>query len=141
VRTELDRHRGWSHKIIVSIELRKPLLQLLAARVQLQQVFLNVFMNGEAMRTVTDRARLLRIRADFIQDHSCVLITIEDSGTGIVPVDKGRIFEPFFATKSTGTGIGLAICKSIVEAHGGHLRASANHSHGAIFHVALAEGE
>jgi signal transduction histidine kinase len=83
----------------------------------------------------------LRIRSDFIQDRSGVLITVEDSGTGILPTDKDRIFEPFFSTKSTGTGIGLAICKSIVEAHGGHLGAAANHPHGAIFHVALPEGE
>jgi signal transduction histidine kinase len=132
----------WSHKITVSLELRKPLPQLLADRVQLQQVFLNLFMNAiEAMRPVTDRVRLLRIRSDFIQDRSGVLITVEDSGTGIVPTDKDRIFEPFFSTKSTGTGIGLAICKSIVEAHGGHLAASANHPHGAIFRVTLPEGE
>jgi signal transduction histidine kinase len=95
----------------------------------------------EAMRPVTDRVRLLRIRSDFIQGRSGVLITVEDSGTGIVPANKDRIFEPFFSTKSTGTGIGLAICKSIIEAHGGHLRASANHPHVAIFHVALPEGE
>ena len=132
----------WSHKITVAIELRESLPQLRADRVQLQQVFLNLFMNAiEAMRPVTDRVRLLRIRSDFIQDRSGVLITVEDSGTGILPTDKDRIFEPFFSTKSTGIGIGLAICKSIVEAHGGHLRAAANHPHGAIFHVALPEGE
>jgi signal transduction histidine kinase len=132
----------WSHKVTVSIELRKPLPQLLADRGQLQQVFLNLCMNAiEAMRPVTDRVRLLRIRSDFIQDRSGVLITVEDSGTGIGSADKDRIFDPFFSTKSTGTGIGLAICKSIIEAHGGHLRASANHPHGAIFHVALPEGE
>jgi signal transduction histidine kinase len=132
----------WCHKITVSTELHKPLPELLADRVQLQQVFLNLFMNAiEAMRPVTDRVRLLRIRSDFIQDHSGVLIIIEDTGTGIDLKDKDRIFESFFSTKSTGTGIGLAICKSIVEAHGGHLRASANHPRGAIFHVALPEGE
>lgn len=132
----------WSHKIAVSIELREALPQLRADRVQLQQVFLNLFMNAiEAMRPVTDRVRLLRIKSDFIKDRSGVLITVEDSGTGIVLADKDRIFEPFFSTKSTGTGIGLAICKSIVEAHGGHLRALGNHPHGAIFHVALPEGE
>jgi len=131
-----------SQKVTVSIELRKPLPQLLADRVQLQQVFLNLFMNAiEAMRPITDRVRELRIRSDFIQDRSGVLITVEDSGTGIEPADKERIFEPFFSRKSTGTGIGLAICKSIVEAHGGHLHASANRPHGAIFHVALPEGE
>jgi signal transduction histidine kinase len=132
----------WSHKITVAIELRESLPQLRADRVQLQQVFLNLFMNAiEAMRPVTDRVRLLRIRSNFIQERSGVLITVEDSGTGIPPTDKNRIFEPFFSTKSTGTGIGLAICKSIVEAHGGHLGAAANHPHGAIFHVALPEGE
>jgi signal transduction histidine kinase len=115
---------------------------LLADRVQLQQVFLNLFMNAiEAMRPVTDRVRQLRISSDFIQDRSGVLITVADSGPGIELTDKNRIFEPFYSTKSTGTGIGLAICKSIVEAHGGLLRASANHPHGAIFHVALPEGE
>jgi signal transduction histidine kinase len=103
---------------------------------------LNLLTNAiEAMRPVTDRARVLRIRSDFVQDHSGVIVTVEDSGTGIVAADKDRIFEPFFSTKSTGTGIGLSICKSIVEAHGGHLRASANHPNGAIFHVALPEGE
>ena len=132
----------WSHKITIAIELRESLPQLRADRVQLQQVFLNLFMNAiEAMRPVTDRVRLLRIRSDFIQERSGVLITVEDSGTGILPTDKDRIFEPFFSTKSTGTGIGLAICKSIVEAHGGHLGAAANRPHGAIFHVALPEGE
>ncbi|MCK1715172.1 MULTISPECIES: ATP-binding protein [unclassified Bradyrhizobium] len=131
-----------SHKIAVSTELREALPQLRADRVQLRQVFLNLFMNAiEAMRPVRDRVRLLRIRSDFIKDRSGVLVTIEDSGTGIVPADKDRIFEPFFSTKSTGTGIGLATCKSIVEAHEGHLRAVANHPYGAIFHVALPQGE
>ena len=62
----------------------------------------------EAMDSVTDRARLLRIRSEFIQESSEVLVTIEDSGTGIEG-DKDRIFEPFFTTKSRGTGIGLTI--------------------------------
>ena len=91
------------------------------------------------MRSVTDRVRLLRIKSDFIQGTSGVLVTIEDSGTGINKKDKDRIFQPFFTTKSAGTGIGLAICRSIIEAHGGHLRASANHPHGTIFHVALTD--
>lgn len=131
-----------SHKIAVSTELREALPKLRADRVQLRQVFLNLFMNAiEAMRPVRDRVRLLRIRSDFIKDRSGVLVTVEDSGTGIVPADKDRIFEPFFSTKSTGTGIGLAICKSIVEAHDGHLRAAANHPYGAIFHVALPQAE
>jgi signal transduction histidine kinase len=131
-----------SRQVAVSTELRAGLSQLFADRAQLQQVFLNLFMNAiEAMRTVTDGTRLLRIRSDFIQEHSGVLITVEDSGPGINSRDKDRIFEPFFSTKSTGTGIGLAICQSIVESHGGYIRVSDNHPRGAIFHVALPEGE
>jgi signal transduction histidine kinase len=127
-----------TQRVSVSTELREGLPQLLADRGQLQQVFLNLIMNAiEAMRSVTDRARLLRIRSDNIQESSSVLVTIEDSGTGIERKDKDRIFEPFFTTKSTGTGIGLSVCRSIVEAHGGSLRASANNPHGTIFYVAL----
>jgi signal transduction histidine kinase len=131
-----------SRQVTVSTELREGLPQLAADRAQLQQVFLNLFMNAiEAMRTVTDGVRLLRIKSDFIQEHSGILITVEDSGPGIASKDKKRILEPFFSTKPTGTGIGLAICQSIVESHGGHMRVSDNHPRGAIFHVALPEGE
>lgn len=131
-----------SRQVTVSTELREGLPQLFADRAQLQQVFLNLFMNAiEAMRTVTDGVRLLRIRSDFIQERSGILVTIEDSGPGIDPRDKGRILEPFFSTKPTGTGIGLAICQSIIESHGGHIRVSDNHPRGAIFHVALPDGE
>ena len=127
-----------TQRVSVSIELREGLPQLLADRGQLQQVFLNLIMNAiDAMRSVTDRVRLLRIRSDNGQESSSVLVTIEDSGTGIEKNDKDRIFEPFFTTKSTGTGVGLAICRSIVEAHGGSLRASPNNPHGTIFYVAL----
>jgi MYXO-CTERM domain-containing protein len=128
----------WTQRVSVSTELREGLPQLLVDRGQLQQVFLNLIMNAiQAMRSVTDRARLLRIRSDNIQESAGVLVTIEDSGTGIAMKDTDRIFEPFFTTKSTGTGVGLAICRSIVEAHGGSLRASANNPHGTIFYVTL----
>jgi signal transduction histidine kinase len=131
-----------ANQVSVSTDLRGSLPQLLADRAQLQQVFLNLFMNAiEAMRSISSRVRLLRIRSDFIQEFSGVLVTIEDSGSGIESKDKDHIFEPFFSTKSTGTGIGLAICQSIIEAHGGHLRASDNHPHGTIFHVTLPGGE
>jgi signal transduction histidine kinase len=95
----------------------------------------------EAMRSVTDGVRLLRIKSDFIQERSGIMITVEDSGPGIDSGDKKRILEPFFSTKPTGTGIGLAICQSIVESHGGHISVSDNHPRGAIFHVALPDGE
>jgi signal transduction histidine kinase len=131
-----------SRQVTVSTELREGLPQLFADRAQLQQVFLNLFMNAiEAMRTVPDGVRQLRVRSDFIQEHSGILITVADSGTGIDSKDKGRILEPFFSTKPAGTGIGLAICQSIIESHGGHIRVSDNHPRGAIFHVALPDGE
>jgi signal transduction histidine kinase len=124
--------------VSVSIELREGLPQLVADRGQLQQVFLNLITNAiEAMRSVTDRARLLRIRSEMIQESSGVLVTIEDSGAGIDSKDKERIFEPFFTTKSAGTGIGLTICRSIVESHSGSLVAFANKPYGTIFQVTL----
>jgi signal transduction histidine kinase len=127
--------------VSVATELRDGLPQLLADRGQLQQVLLNLIMNAiEAMAPVKDRARVLRIRSDVIQESSGVLLTIEDSGTGIDRKDKDRIFEPFYTTKSTGTGIGLAICRSIIDSHGGSLQVSANNPYGTIFHVALSSG-
>jgi len=130
-----------TQRISVSTELRQSLPQLLASRAQLEEVFVNLIMNAiEAMHSVTDRARLLRITSDIVRESSTVLVTIEDTGTGIDGKDKERIFEPFFTTKSEGTGIGLAICRAIVETHGGSLRASANNPYGTIFHVALPGG-
>jgi signal transduction histidine kinase len=129
-------------EISVATELRDGLPQLLADRAQLQQVFLNLVMNAmDAMRPITGRARLLRIRSDIIQDSNSVVVAVEDSGTGIDRKDQDRIFEPFFTTKSTGTGIGLAICQSIIESHGGTLQVSANNPHGTIFHVTLPGGD
>jgi signal transduction histidine kinase len=141
VLTMIDRDLR-SQRVSVSLELRNGLPQLLADRGQLQQVFLNLMMNAiDAMRSVTHRARLLRVRSDFIQEPSGVMVMIEDSGTGIDRKDKERIFDPFFSTKSTGTGLGLAICQSIIQAHGGNLRASDNNPYGTIFHVALPSGD
>ena len=65
------------------------------------------------------------------------MVSIADSGAGIGEKDKGRIFEPFFTTKPTGTGIGLTICRSIIDSHGGVLQASANCPYGTIFEVVL----
>jgi signal transduction histidine kinase len=133
-----------TRRVAVSTELREGLPQLLGDRGQLQQVFLNLIMNAvEAMQSVTDRARRLRISSDVIQGSSGVMSTIEieDSGTGIDRKDKDRIFEPFFTTKSSGTGIGLTICKSIIESHGGTLLAFANKPYGATFRVALPDSD
>jgi signal transduction histidine kinase len=127
-----------TQRVSVSTELREGLPLIRADRAQLQQVFLNLITNAiEAMRSVTGRARALRISSDIIQESSTVLLTVEDTGGGIDSKDKDHIFKPFFTTKSEGTGIGLAVCRSIIEAHGGSLKASANNPHGTIFQLAL----
>ncbi len=126
-----------TQRVSVLTDLHDGIPRLLADRGQLQQVFSNLILNAiEAMRSITDRARLLRVTSQ-IQEPSGVLIAIEDSGTGIDGKDKNRIFEPFFTTKPTGTGIGLTICRSIIESHAGTLQATANNPYGTIFHVAL----
>jgi signal transduction histidine kinase len=130
-----------TQRVSVATELRDGLPQVFADRAQLQQVVLNLIMNAiEAMSSVTDRSRLLRIKSDSVLDTSTVLVTVEDAGTGIGANDKDRIFEPFFTTKSEGTGIGLAVCRRIIESHGGSLWASDNAPYGTVFHLALPIG-
>ena len=127
-----------TQRIMVTTDLGNGLPQLLGDRGQLQQVFLNLISNAiEAMSSVTDRARDLRIRSFLIQESSEVAITVEDSGIGIEDESSNRVFEPFFTTKSTGIGVGLTICRVIVEAHGGSLQASANEPYGAVFRITL----
>jgi signal transduction histidine kinase len=130
-----------THRVLIATDLRTDLPQLLADRGQLQQVFLNLITNAiEAMDSVGGRARVLRVRSNMIQGSSNILVSVEDSGTGIEG-DKGRVFESFYTTKSAGTGIGLAVCKSIIESHRGSLRASANKPFGTIFEVTLPTGD
>jgi len=88
------------------------------------------------MDTVTGRARTLRVKS-VIREPDGVLIMVEDSGPGIDPENVDRIFNPFFTTKSQGTGMGLSISRTIVESHGGHLWASPNTGRGATFHFSL----
>ena len=130
-----------TQQVSVSIDLRDRLPPLLGNRAQLEEVLVNLITNAiEAMDALTDRARLLQIRSDIIQERSAVVVTIEDSGTGIDDKNKARIFEPFFTTKSEGMGIGLGICRAIIESHNGNLHASANDPYGTIFSVVLPTG-
>jgi len=124
--------------VSVTTELREGLPQRLADRGQLRQVLLNLIMNAiEAMDSVTDRSRLLRITSDVIRASPGVLLTIEDFGPEIDPKNIERIFEPFYTTKSLGMGMGLSICRSIVEAHGGRLTAEPGRLHGLVLRVSL----
>ena len=105
---------------------------VLADRVQLQQVIINLVINGiEAMQAVTKRPRELEIQTH--QNERQVVVTVKDCGVGISPEDTDRLFNAFFTTKSSGMGIGLSICRSIIEAHGGRVWAEPNLPHGAIF--------
>jgi signal transduction histidine kinase len=125
-------------QISSSMDLHPELPQVLADRGQLQQVMLNLIANAvDAMRGVSGRPRLLRVGSYVTADNSKVEITVEDSGMGVSENHLSRIFEPFFTTKSAGTGIGLAICRSIIEAHGGELLASANDPYGMVFRINL----
>jgi signal transduction histidine kinase len=123
--------------ITVETDLASSLPLVLADRVQLQQVVLNLIMNGiEAMSPVTDRVRLLRVRTQADGLHG-VLLTVEDSGTGIDSEMMDRIFDPFVTTKPEGMGMGLSICRSIVLAWSGRLLVSRGQHHGTVFQVAL----
>jgi C4-dicarboxylate-specific signal transduction histidine kinase len=124
-----------NEQVSVRTELFDGLPELSANRVQLQLVIRNLVINAiEAMSSVTDRARVLQVRSEIFKP-SGVLVTITDSGRGIDPKSKERIFDAFFTTKSHGMGMGLSICRSIVEAHGGRLTASPAHPHGSVFEI------
>ena len=84
------------------------------------------------MNTITDRPRILAITSQAV-NPSGVLVAVEDTGTGLDPATADRIFEPFFTTKPGGMGMGLSICRSIIEAHGGRLWASPHRPYGTIF--------
>jgi PAS domain S-box-containing protein len=110
---------------------------VLGDRVQVQQVLLNLIMNGiEAMTAVTDRFRILTISSKPVE-NGAVLVAVADTGTGLDPGIADRIFEALFTTKPEGMGMGLSICRSIIEAHGGRLWASPNRPHGTVFKFLL----
>jgi signal transduction histidine kinase len=124
------------HEIAIQTEPSPALPRVSGNRVQLQQVMLNVIMNAaEAMDAVKDRPRVLQVKTEP-NEPSGVLITVQDSGPGIDPENIERIFDSFFTTKSHGMGMGLSICRSIVEAHDGRLWASTG-TDGAAFYMVL----
>jgi signal transduction histidine kinase len=124
-------------QVSIRTELPQDLPHVIADRIQLQQVFMNLIMNAvDAMSSVTTRERLLSIKSD-VHDSETVVIMVEDSGTGIDLNNTGRIFEPFFTTKSDGMGMGLSICRSIIEGHGGRLSVSPGILYGSVFRVIL----
>ena len=122
----------------VSVETRlaKRLFPVHGDRVQLQQVVLNLILNAvEAMGSTEAGTRELLISTE--QDHKGILVAVRDSGPGIDPAHRERIFEAFFTTKSSGVGMGLSICRSIINGHGGRLWADANAPCGTVFQFTL----
>jgi signal transduction histidine kinase len=127
----------FSHQVSPRMELAPALPVVVADRVQLQQVIINLVINGiEAMLAVTDRPRELVLRSHGDDAHG-VLVSVTDCGVGISSENAGRLFDAFFTTKSAGMGMGLSVCRSIIEAHGGRLWAEPNLPQGATFHFTL----
>ena len=125
-----------SRRVSLALELLDDLSPVQADRVQLQQVLLNLFTNAvDSMASVADRPHVLRVRSEHLEDW--VIISVQDSGTGIAPEHAERVFDAFFTTKPNGIGLGLSICRSIVESHGGRLSVFPAHPHGSVFQVML----
>jgi PAS domain S-box-containing protein len=133
----LLHHELISHRIWLRMELAPSLGLVLGDRIQLQQVILNLVINAiEAMQPVTDRPRELVIRTDQEETRQ-IRVTVSDCGIGLAAGNADRLFDAFFTTKSGGMGMGLSICRSIVESHGGRLSASSNDGPGATFQFTL----
>jgi C4-dicarboxylate-specific signal transduction histidine kinase len=126
-----------NHGVLLRTEFAPALPRIMGDRVQLQQVIINLVMNGiEAMQPIMERPRELAIRSG--QDETQhVRVSVTDCGIGISTDNANRLFNAFFTTKPSGLGMGLSICRSIVEAHGGRLSACPNEGPGATFQFIL----
>jgi signal transduction histidine kinase len=124
------------NRIGVQTHLSDTLPRVRGDRVQLQQVMLNLIINAiQAMSDLTDSIRELRISTESTEEE--VRVAVRDTGPGLSADNLQQLFEPFFTTKPSGMGMGLSICRAIVEEHGGRLWASENEPHGALFQFAL----
>ena len=133
----LVQQKVLNHRVSLNLDLAPTLPAVLGDRVQLQQVILNLIVNGmEAMATVADRPRKIVVSSQ-LEDSSQVLVAVENSGVGIDPENTKQLYDAFFTTKSSGMGMGLSICRSIIENHGGKLWASTNAGPGATFQFHL----
>jgi signal transduction histidine kinase len=133
----LAHHELVSSRVALRLEQASALPLILADKVQLQQVILNLVINGiEAMQPITDRPRELMIRSEQDDAHQA-RVTVNDCGVGFSADSADRIFNTFFTTKSSGMGMGLSICRSIIELHGGRIWAAPNVPHGASIQFTL----
>ncbi len=133
----LVRREVLNHGVSLQLELAPDLPPVHADRVQLQQVIINLLINAiQAMAPVTDRPRTLLVRSRP-HEGDRVLVEVQDSGVGIDPENQSRLFDTFFTTKPDGVGMGLSICRSIIEAHGGEVWVSPNAGPGTTFRFTL----
>jgi signal transduction histidine kinase len=133
----LVQRQALSNRVKLTLELAPELPPVRGDRVQLQQVIINLIINGiEAMASVSDRPRELIIRSHRYEDDQ-VLVAVQDFGVGIAPENANSLFKAFYTTKRHGMGMGLSICRSIVEAHGGRVWASSNGGPGATLQFTL----
>jgi PAS domain S-box-containing protein len=129
------------NRVSVRTRLAEGLAPVEGDRVQLQQVILNLILNAaEALSAVDEGARELLISTEESRKNA-VLVAVRDSGPGIDPDRRERVFDAFYTTKSSGVGMGLSICRSIIDAHGGRLWADANEPRGAAFQFTLPNAE
>ncbi len=136
----LARYESAARRVTIHTDLPEDLPSVSGDRVQLQQVLLNLVMNGmEAMNTVEESKRVLTIcgRLETRGGMRAASLRVQDSGTGFKPEEMDRLFEAFYTTKPQGMGMGLAISRSIIEAHGGRLWAEPNQGPGATFLISL----
>jgi PAS domain S-box-containing protein len=130
-------HELLRHRVSQRMELSSDPPVVLGDRIQLQQVLLNLIINGiEAMQSITDRRRELVIRSERVETQQ-VHVTVMDCGIGLSAESAHRIFDAFITTKSSGMGMGLSICRSIIQAHGGRIWASTNEPFGAAVQFTL----
>jgi signal transduction histidine kinase len=132
VRNAIDRS-----KVSVRIRLMEQTTLVRGDRVQFQQVVLNLILNAvEAMASVDEGGRELSITSE-VGKESRILVAVRDTGPGLDAEHLDRIFKPFYTTKASGIGMGLSICRSIVDAHDGQLWAEANRPRGSVFYFSL----
>ena len=132
----LVRRELVSHRVPLTLDLAPGLPAVMRDRVELQQVIINLVLNGiEAMAGVAEAQRRLVVRSRLHEDQ--VLVAVQDAGTGIDPENANRLFSAFYTTKADGMGMGLSICRSIVEAHRGRIWATNNEGPGATIQFTI----
>jgi signal transduction histidine kinase len=135
---ELTYGEVLKNRVSVRTQFAEGLPRVQGDRVQLQQVMLNLIVNAiQAMSGIREGARELQISIDAVPSEGGVRVGVRDTGPGLSPESLSRLFEPFYTTKPEGMGMGLSICRSIIEAHGGRLWAIACEPQGALFQFTI----